>query len=150
MAHAQQQILDALRTTLVAAATSAGARVYVDRADPLQAHDLPALLVDESPEGETTQSGDLGPIYTRALAVRVTCVVAAGSTAKAQARELGLQSEKAMAAPGTALQAVAKGGVVLQSSRPLDDATADRLFAAREQDWLFTYFTDATAPDVFV
>lgn len=151
MAHAQQQVLDALRTTLVAAATLAGARVFVDRADPLQAQDLPAILVDEAPEGETTQSGEsLGPLYQRFLSVRVTCVVANGSTAKAQARELGLQAEKALAAAGTAIHTLAKGGVALQSSRPLDDPTADRLLAAREQDWLVTYFTHATAPDVLV
>ena len=47
MAHAQQQVLDAVRAALVLAATVAGARVFVDRVDPLQASELPAILVDE-------------------------------------------------------------------------------------------------------
>lgn len=147
MPHAQQQVLNAIAASLVAAGTDAGSRVFVDRVDPLQPHELPAVLVDEAPDGENTSVEDLGPIYTRSLSVRVVCVVAQGSAAGA--RELGLQVEKAMAT-GAALAAVAKGGVVLQNSRPQTDAQADRLLALREQEWQITYFTDAATPDVLV
>lgn len=146
MAHLQQQVLDAIKATLVAAVTAAGARVFVDWVDPLQ--DLPAILVDEAPDGETTSGTDLGPLRQRTLAVRVRCVVAAGSTAMAQARSLGLQAEQALAAPGTALALLARGGVVMQSSRPNLDGDGDRVAALREQDWLVTYFTTSEAPDV--
>jgi hypothetical protein len=147
MPHAQQQVLDAIAASLVAAGTDAAARVFVDRVDPLQPQELPAVLVDEAPDGETTSADDFGPTYTRNLSVRVVCVVAQGSTAGA--RELGLQVEKAMAT-GAALAAVAKGGVVLQNSRPQTDTQADRLLSLREQEWQLTYFTNAATPDVLV
>lgn len=150
MPHAQQQVLEAVRSAIVAGGTAAGARVYLDRVDPVQAHELPAVLVDESADGETTAAGqDIGPIYTRQLALRITCVVADGSGARPQARDLGLQVEKALA-PGGPVDAVAKGGLVLQNSRPLEDPAADRLLAAREQSWTVTYFTHAAAPDVLI
>jgi hypothetical protein len=148
-AHAQQQILHALATTLVAAGTQAAARVFVDRADPLQATDLPAILVDESSEGETLQP-TLGSIYERALAVRITCVVAATSAALAQAREMGKEVEQALAVPGTPVDLLARGGLVLQTSRPSQSPDADRLLALREQEWQLTYFTHAATPDVLV
>jgi hypothetical protein len=148
-AHAQQQILQALAATLVAAGTQAAARVFVDRADPLQATDLPAILVDESSEGETLQP-TLGSIYERALAVRITCVVAATSAALAQARELGKEVEQALAVPGTPVALLARGGLVLQTSRPSQSPESDRLLALREQEWQVSYFTTPQAPDVFV
>jgi hypothetical protein len=145
MAHLQQQVLDSIKATLEAA----GLRVFVDREDPLQSHELPAVLVDESPEGETISGTDLGPILQRTLAVRLRCVVA-GGVAMAQARALGLQTEQAMVAPSTPLALLAKGGVALQGSRPSLGGDGDRLAALREQDWAITYFSTAEAPDVAV
>ena len=55
MPHAQQQILNAVQTVLASGATAAGARVFLDRVDPLQATELPALLVEEGGEGESIE-----------------------------------------------------------------------------------------------
>jgi hypothetical protein len=58
-------------------------------------------------------------------------VVAATSAALAQARELGKEVEQALAVPGTPVDLLARGGLVLQTSRPSQSPESDRLLALR-------------------
>jgi hypothetical protein len=147
MPHLQQQTLDAIRTALVAGATAAGARVFVDRVDPLQANELPAILVDES-DGESVEVDGVMQTYRRSLAVRVTCA-AGGSGAMAAARELGLQVERLLA-PQLLLGGLASGGMTLIASRPTLQGEADRLMALRELDYAAITYSQAATPDVAV
>jgi hypothetical protein len=147
MPHLQQQTLDAIRTALVAGATAAGARVFVDRVDPLQANELPAILVDES-DGESVEVDGVMQTYRRSLAVRVICATG-GSGAMAAARELGLQVERLLA-PQLLLGGLASGGLVLTASRPTLQGEGDRLMALRELDYTATNYSQADTPDVAI
>jgi len=146
MAHIQQQILDLIKTTLVAGATVAGPRVFVDRVDPLQAAELPAILVDESGDGERIEPYTVHGADQRTLSVQVQCVVAHGSTAALQARELGLNVEK-LIQTSAPLAALCKLGIRLEASRQQIAGDADRLMALREQAWTFAALTRSETPD---
>lgn len=149
MPHAQQQILNAVQAALAGGATAAGARVFLDRVDPLQPTELPALLVEEGGEGESVEVATIHGLEQRALAVSVACMVSHGSSAAADARELGLQVERLLAG-SSGLQALATGGVNCTGSRLEISGEADRLMAARLQDWRFSYFVRPEAPDVIL
>lgn len=149
MAHAQQQVLNALLALLAAGGTVATTRVFVDRVDPLQPEELPAILIEEDGDGETSELSTIGNVEQRELAVQVSCVLAHSTTAAADAREFGLSVEKLIAA-STAIAALARMGWRITSSRQVNNGEADRLFAARQQSWRFAYMVAATAPDVIL
>lgn len=147
MAHAQQQILDALRTVLLNGGTVAGTRVFLDRVDPLQANELPAILIEEDEGGENAEPYTVHGVEQRELAVSVSGVVTHTTTAAADARALGLAIEK-LVAPSTALAALAKLGVRITNSRMVINGEGDRLMAARQQSWRFVYLVSAESPDI--
>lgn len=144
--HAQQQILNALQALLAAGGTVAGNRVYLDRVDPLQSDELPAILIEEE-DGETAEPYTIHGVEQRELSVSISAVLAHSSTAAADARAFGLAVEK-LIAPSTALAALAKLGVRITASRPHNNGEGDRLLAARQQSWRFTYLVSATTPDI--
>ncbi|BEP42261.1 hypothetical protein [Variovorax sp. V15] len=149
MAHVQEQILTAVVDRLIDAGTAAGANVFLDRVDPLQDDELPALLVFEAPQGESAQPYTVSGIEQRQYAVRIAGVVSHGSAYGARARDLGLQVEKALSG-NAALLRLAKGGARIASSRLTLSGDAEEARAAREQTWLFTYLVRPTAPDIAV
>lgn len=146
MAHMQQQILDAVVAALVAAGTDAVDRVFLDRVDPLQPDELPAILVEESPNGEVVTPTTVSGLQQRDMLVLVTPVVSGVTSYGTQARELGLQVEKALAAHSWETT-VAQGGGLIQSTRPLFDGDGKDAKAGRQQTWTFTYFVRPDAPD---
>lgn len=147
MPHLQQQILDLLKTTLVSGATAAGPRVFVDRVDPLQAHELPAIVIEESGDGESIEKYTVHGSDRRTLSVVIQCVVAHGSDAAAQARSLGLAVEKLIQS-STPLAILCKLGIQINSSRHQVSGDGDRLFASREQAWTFSTIAPSASPDV--
>jgi hypothetical protein len=147
VAHLQQQILDTVTAILVAASTDAGANVFLDHLDPLELNELPAILVEESPVGESVAAETVGGLLERRYAVRITGVVAHATQYGAKAREMGLQIEKALDAAGAQIFALAKGGYALESSRLLLSGESKDAKAAREQNWHFTYYAFPGAPD---
>ena len=147
MAHAQQQILDALQTLLAAGVTTAGSRVFTDRVDPLQAGELPAILIKESDQGEEGEEIMLAGHQKRTLAVEILCVLAATETAAADTRNFGLAVEK-LVFGSAAMKALCALGFHLVRSRILIDGDGDRLLACRVQSWHFSYFLSPISPDV--
>lgn len=145
MAHVQQQILDAVIAALVAAGTDAGNGVHLDRLDPLEPDELPAILVEESPNGETVSPSTISGVQQRDLLVLVTPVVRGASDYGMRARRLGLQVEKALAAYD--FSAVAQGGCEIETMRPLFDGEGKDAKAGRQQSWRFTYFVRRESPD---
>jgi hypothetical protein len=143
--HAQQQILNALQALLAAGGTVAGASVFVDRVDPLQPEELPAILIEE--DGETVDPYTIHGVEQRELSVTVSPVLAHSTTAAADVRAFGLVVEK-LIAPSTALAALAKLGVRITASRPVLNGEGDRMLAARQQSWRLTYLVNASTPDI--
>ena len=149
MAHAQQQVLDALRAVLIAGGTVAGSRVFVDRADPLQPEELPAILIDEDADGERAETDDLAGMERRELRVVINCVLADSDGAAAEGRAFGLAVEK-LVSPSVAIRALSATGPRLISSRLLQNGDGDRLLGGRQQAWLIDYCVSPSAPDVIL
>ena len=147
MAHAQQQVLDAVVAAITAAATVAGPRVYLDLVDPLDAAQLPAVLVEEGDGGEQSEFLTLNGDQRRTLSVSVGCVLTNSSTAPADARQFGLAVEKALAS-SAALQALCRLGLEITDSRLVVNGDLDQLHAARQQSWRFSYRVNPEAPDL--
>ncbi|MGJ7544630.1 hypothetical protein [Variovorax sp. LT1R16] len=145
MAHVQQQILDGVQTALIAAATAAGARVYLDRVDTLEEGDLPALLVQESPEGESIDPKTVSGLEQRTFSVLVAAVVAHGTDYAKEARALGLQVEQVLGVSSFAVPKPGRARIV--ASRITLSGEGNQAMAAKEQTWRFTYFTRRGAPD---
>lgn len=149
MAHAQQQVLDALQAVLIAGGTLAGTRVFVDRVDPLQREELPAILIEEDGDGESAETDDLEGIERRVLRVVIGCVLADSDSAAADGRAFGLVVEK-LVSPSAAIRAFSATGPRLTSSRLLQNGEGDRLLGGRQQAWLIDYCVDPSAPDVIL
>lgn len=148
MAHLQQQILDALKTVLVAGDTDAGERVYLDRMDPLRAKQLPAIVVQEGEAGDDVQPATIGGVQQRTLEVEIVCALKSCDDVAAQAREFGLAVEKLVAPATTAsLATLCKGGWRLTNSRLERRGEGEEAVAARIQSWQFTYFARRATPD---
>jgi hypothetical protein len=145
--HAQQQILDAMQGILAAGGTIAGSRVFLDRVDPLQPGELPAVLLSEEPEGEIVEPSTVEGLDQRELGVAVSCVLAHGTTAAADAREFGLAVEKLLAG-SPRLGGLASLGSRITASRMTVNGDGDRLMAARQQSWRVTYLVMPTTPDL--
>lgn len=144
MANAQQIILEGVRDALIDA-TDAGARVYLDRPDRLQLSELPALLVQESPEGEVIEPATVSGMEQRVFSVVVQCAVAHGSTYASGARELGAQVERVLGVPSFAVPKA--GRTRISASRIVIDGDGETTTAAREQLWRITYFTRRGVPE---
>ncbi len=147
MAHVQQQILDTLKTLLAAAGTAATSSVFLDRVDALQRSELPAIAIEEAPDGELSEPYLISGVEQRTLQVEVAGAVKGGATAAADARALGLQIEKAIAA-SAALASLAKGGVRILASRQANAGDGEEVITVRQQRWAFTYYVRPEAPDV--
>jgi hypothetical protein len=144
--HAQQQILNAVKAALLGA-TDADSNVFVDRMDPLKQQQLPAIDIAEDKGGEDAAPYLVHGHEQRTLGVVIECLVTDCSTAPADARALGLQVEKIVAA-STALVALAKLGVRITNSRQANRGEGDRTFCARKQTWEFKYLVNPATPDV--
>lgn len=145
MASAQQQIMTALQAMLAAAGTAAGARVYLDRVDSLQATDLPAIVIEE--RGETSEVIELDDTQQRTSTFAVHCVLTHTTTAAYDARAFGLAVEKAIAG-SAAVKALAHLGIYLTESRTEINGEGDRLLASRAQTWQASYLLRPTNPEI--
>ncbi|WP_304306246.1 hypothetical protein [Pseudacidovorax intermedius] len=143
MSHAQQQILEAVQAALVDGLPP-GRLVALDRMDPLAPRELPAVLVQEAPSGESVAPGTVSSLEQRELDVLVSCVVAQGSGYAAAARELGRQVEAILGAPRLSKPLTRTR---LLGSRLALAGEAEDALASREQTWRITYFTRRGEPD---
>lgn len=148
MAHAQQQILDAVQAAIVAGATAAAARVFVDRVDPLQPPQLPAVLVDEAEAGERVIEQFIDGSQHRRLEVTIACVLG-DAGANAAARDLGLAVEQVLIADAT-LQTLCRLGHSIAQSRQINSGEGERLLAGRLQSWHLNYLVHQAAPETIL
>lgn len=148
MAHAQQQVLDAIRAALLAGGTVAGSRVFLDRDDtPLQPGELPALLINEGDDGESSETDDIDGSEFRTLSVVIDCILSPASDSAAEARAFGLAVEK-IVSPDAALRLLARDGPRITSSRLIQRGDGDRFLSCRRQTWLVGYCVNPATPDV--
>jgi hypothetical protein len=145
MDHAQQAILEAVRAALGTAGTLAQHRVFLDRLDPLQENELPALVVGESPEGEDVQAATLGGLDERLFALEITSVASRGTGYAQRARSLSAEVELCLGAATFAYPR--PGRARLTGSRLVTSGESEDPRAMVVQTWRITYYTRRGAPD---
>lgn len=150
--HVQQQILDAVKAVLVAAATVASTRVYLDRVDEVPQANLPAIdiLPRDAAAEETIEATtfDWPPTQRRELTFAINCTAAGQTDSAKAARNLGKQVEQALLA---SLSAVSVGGysvplAIIASATSSSGAGATAL-STQGQTWRALYYTQAGVPD---
>ena len=148
-AHINQQILDALAATLVAASTAAGASVYVDHPDELTASMLPAIVITAGPEQIEAMGLGFPFAQDRRMAVDIISVCT-GTGAAAASRALAGQVEAALYASESAarLGGLLKSPILLQSADPTITGQASQLIAEVRQGWQVLAQTLSGAPTV--
>lgn len=146
MSSAQQQVLTALQVLLAAGGTVAGARVYLDQADPLAADQLPAILIEEA-DGETAEAIFMDGGQQRETNVTLHCVLTHTSTAAADARAFGLAVEKLIVGSASFVS-LCRLGLELKESRTTINGDGDRLMATRTQIWRCAYHVHPLNPDI--
>lgn len=143
--HINQQVLEAIKANLVAAATAAGAFVHLDRLDPVPEADIPAILIEGGGEVVDAQTVGFPPIYSRQYSFTVACL--ASGTAKA-ARNLAGQVEAALCASLAAYTAngLAEALLLTGSNEGKDGNGTTGLFEVR-QSWTAQIMTVGNVPD---
>lgn len=144
--HAQQQIFNALQSLLAAGGTVAGVRVFLDRVDPLQADELPAIIIEEA-NGESAEIKQLDGTQRRESIVNIYCCLVASTAAATDCRAFGLEVEKLVAA-SAALRTLCQYGLSITESRTITNGEGDRLLATRLQTWQLAYRVHPTNPDI--
>jgi len=146
-AHAQQQILDAVKAALVAAATDAAARVHIDRVDEYTEADLPAIRITAGDEPVEPLALHIRAAQRREMELEIACVTA-GASAMADARELAKQVEQALYATVSVNTLSGKcSALTLTNVSPQLVAGASVLMAEVRHTWRATYHVRAGVPD---
>jgi len=109
--HVQQQILEAVQTALVAAATAASTRVYLDRVDEIPQANLPAIDIlgpdDTGEESIQYLAMHFPPVQQRSYTFAISSIAALATGSAKAARNLAKQVEAALLA---AIGSITVGG----------------------------------------
>ena len=147
--HMQDQILGAVRSTLVQAATLAGDQVRIEGVDLLPGSRTPAIEIEAGEEAvELVGSGRDGRrTQRRDFRIEVRCVVASNGDYRGQAGELLAQVEQALncAAP-TQVDVLVPDRIRLLASRPEIDSRGTQVVYQLRSIWLCRYLTTEGAP----
>jgi hypothetical protein len=147
--HLQQQILDYVQATLIAAATAAASHVFLDRVDELMQIDLPALDIEGGDEDINADSVGFPALLERQYTFSVACVVGQASGSAKAARNLGKQVESALLASTTTFTAGGKAqALILTSSAESKDGNGSTSLFEVRQTWQARYMTLGGSPDV--
>lgn len=146
--HLQQQLLDAYKATLIAAATAAGSNVFLDRVDEIPTGSLPALHLEGRSETVESISADWSQIQQRAYSFTIACVTGQASGAATAARNLGKQVEQALFASQATSTASGKAKALrLEGSVEEKDGTSSVTLFTVRQSWVVDYITQSGVPD---
>jgi len=146
-AHVREQIASAAVTALTGLATT-GARVFRDRdteASPLEAAELPALVIEDDGDPAEIVSLGQGRVLERRMRLTVTAHVKALSGYSAALNEILKEVEVALA--GAALGGAKYAALAEVGARELSEA-GDAPAVRQAFVFEFLYYTAHNAPDV--
>jgi len=147
--HVQQQVLDAVKAALIAAATDAGTRVYLDRVDEILQTNLPAIDIlgdGFDDDAETIERLSISFPYLQKHTYGFG--IGAIATTAAAARNLGKQVAAALLASRSAITVDSTAIDMAQTGSGMsrESGAAVPLFRA-QQAWQAIYHTQAGTPD---
>lgn len=147
MSHVRTQIRSALVATLTGLTTT-GARVYVNRARPIAAAELPALVVRVRDEQIDATTIDWPPLVTRRVDLEVE-ILASGDTAADTVDASLVEVETAITATEAAgtLGGLLNGPLELRAIEALFDDEVSPPLAALRLAFVGEYATRADQPE---
>ena len=147
--HMQDQILEAVRCTLVQAATAAGDQVRIEGVDLLPYSKTPAIEIEAGEEAvELLGNGRDGRrTQRRDYRVEVRCVVASNGDYRGQAAALLAQVEQALNGLAiTQVDVLVPDRIRLLASRPETEGRGAQVVYQLRSIWLCRYVTTEGAP----
>jgi len=150
MSHARQQIREAVAALLTGLATS-GPRVYQERTRPLDAADLPGLVITTDEERINDETVAFPPTQMRELTVTVTAVARATSALDDTLDTMVAEVEAALYASVAAntLSSKVKAMALESIAVGLDDSL-DKPAGRAVMTWRTVFHTTAGVPATFV
>lgn len=152
--HVQDQILDYFQALLVAGSTAAGARVDIERVDPVPTDNLPHLHLEAVAEDKPIEGGSIGFPRTanRFFTWSLTSTVAQEAGYGKACRNLAKQAEMVICASRTTQQAggLARNGTHLIRTEFLKGGELERPVFQVKHYWTSGYQARDDAPDVAV
>lgn len=143
--HATKQLLDAITTTLIAASTDAGDRVFAFRTHPYAPVELPAIELDAPTEAISADQVHHPRTLRRDIAVTITIITQADIAGDASAYTMTAQVEHALATnPPAAGKARA---MILENIGREKDVSAERPIIRVTLAYVATVFTVSNAVD---
>jgi hypothetical protein len=144
--HLRRQIREAVATA-VTGLTTTGTRVFQSRVYPLEAADLPCLLVRTEGDTSEVQSIHAPSPLMRTLSVRIIAIARATSDLDDTLDEICRQVEVALAMPCSALSALAET-IALESTTIEMSGNAEQPTGSATLQYQVVYFAAENAPDV--
>ena len=146
--HLQDQILNSLKATLIAAGTSAAGRVYLEGVDAIPEGSTPALQIDVGPETVEVKTVSRPRTLQRTLDVFIRIVVAQNVAYRVAAGSLLKEVETALHASVAANSAdgIAPDGFTLVATDPDRDGNAALITYAIRSLWRVRYLCKENAP----
>lgn len=148
--HVRQQVREAV-STLLTGLTTTESRVYQSRITPLQANELPALLVATNGETLEALSVTNNPLLERSLTITVTAVAKAVSNLDDTLDAMIKEVEQAINASATAntLNGLVKE-ISLKELEIEMNAEAEMPIGQATMTFIASYYTQAATPDVSI
>lgn len=151
--HMQDQILEAIRGTLLHAGTLAGDQVRVEGVDLLPASTTSAIEIEAGEEAVELLGGgrDGRRTQRRDFRVEVRCVVVSNGDYRGRAGELLAQVERALnGTTTTQVDVLVPERIRLLASRPESDSRGSQIVYQLRSVWLCRYLTTEGAPGASV
>lgn len=146
--HLQQQIVEAAKAILLAAATSANQSIHLERVDDAAEADLPMVHIEGGDEDVDNETVHYPAIQRRTFKFSTSCIVSGANYGKA-ARNLSAEVEAAFSASSTPLNSTVTALRLTGSTVQKDGSGAVVLFELRQQ-WQATYYTQEGIPSVLI
>ena len=144
--HLRRQIREAVGTAVTGFATT-GARVFQSRVYPLEATDLPGLLIAATSEANTTATLGAPRLMERRLRLQVTAVAKAVADLDDTLDAICKEVEIALAMPCSAIAGLAKS-ITLTGTEIEMQGTAEKPTGQAAMTFEVFYIAAENAPDV--
>jgi hypothetical protein len=148
--HIQDQILQSVQATLLAAATSAGASVFLESVDDIPEASHPAIAIEAGPETVDGQGMSVrGRSTKRTFDFYMRLTVAQNAGYRQACGRLLKEVEQALQASDEAATAggLVRGGIHLLATDPDRDGNAAKVVYTIRSLWRAPYVCKENAPD---
>lgn len=150
--HVRRQIREAVKTLLTGLPTT-GSRVFTNRLQRIDDADLPCLIINYGNEEIIAESVHYNPPLARSLPITIKAYAQANSGFDDVADEMIKEVEAVLSVAvfdDAALSALAKNLQLQSIDEPEFDGDGAQPVAQVSMQYLITYYTQASTPDISI